>query len=155
MVFLLISFLELEYWSSDFPSNAIYKVSSRHWNSSLSVTRSLLWSTLGSVKNMKLVEIYQQIKRLIFPSHHHLDSPKIPKLDFTFDLSRHAKWTFTATTGFMSSTKIAIINFTLLRGNNGNNYALPSLSLASDSPKKSRSIFRKWSPPVFQSQVSF
>ena len=59
-------FLALEHWPSDIPNNANYTVSSRYWNSQVSVTRGWVSSILVSAESLKFVEIYWQIKPLIF-----------------------------------------------------------------------------------------
>ena len=110
MVNVSILFLALEYWDSDNSNNAIYKVSSHK------VFRDLVCSILVSVENMKLVEMCWQNKPLIFSSNQNLDKPKIPKYAFIFDLSRHAKSSLTATTGFVSSTRVAITKSFHFRG---------------------------------------
>ena len=86
-----------------------------------------------------------------FPSHQNLQSPKILKFAITFDLSRHAKSSSTATTGFISSTKMAIGGFSLLTSISADNYPFYSLRLTSDSPKKS-SIFQYGIFSIFKAQ---
>ena len=127
VVILSISFHAL---ASDIPNNDNYNVSYRYCNS---VTRGLVSSILICDENLTLVEFFLQIK----PSHQNLDSAKIPKCAISFDLSRHAKSSLSATTGFMSSTKVAVKGFPLLRSISANNYLLCSLRLTSDCPEKS------------------
>ena len=142
MVILLIFFLALEYWLADIPYNAIYDVSSRHWNSYFSVARGLAPSIMVSATNAKHVEFYWQIKPLIFSSHQNLDSLKISDYAFAFDLSRHAKWHLTAPTGLISFTKITTKRFPLLKRVSTHNFPFRSLQLTSGSPKKSRSFIQ-------------
>ena len=96
---------------------------------------------LVSADNWKLVEIYWQIRTLIFFSHQNLDNLKVPKYAIAFDLSRHAKSSLTATTGFMSSINIATEIFPLLTSISANNYPVRSLRLTSDGPKGQEIVF--------------
>ena len=125
-------------------------VSSRYWNSESSVTRGLISSILVSVKNLKPVEFYWQIEQMMFSWHQNLDTPKILKYAIIFDLSRHAKSSLTANTVFMSSIKVKIKEFPLLRGISGFSYPFRSLQLTSDSPRKARGIFQYGVFPVFK-----
>ena len=134
-----ILYLGLKYWQSDIPNNALYNVSSRYLNSWFSVIRGLASSILVSTECLKLVGIDWQIKSSIFLDHQNLDSPKFPKYAITFDLFWHSKSSLSATTGFISSTKVAIENFPLSRTISGFNYSFCSLRLTSDCPKKSKS----------------
>ena len=93
-------------------------------------------------KNLKLSEIYGQNR----------DVPKSPKNAFTFDLSRHEKSSLTATTVFMSSTKVAIEGFSFLEGNNANNYLFRSLQLTCATSKKSRSILQNGVLSIFKAR---
>ena len=79
-------------------------------------------------------------KALIFSLHQNPDSPKIPKCVNTFALSRHAKSSLTATTGFLSYSNIGIKKSLLLLNISPNNHLYRSLT--SDSPKKSRNSFQ-------------
>ena len=97
---------------------------------------------LVSTENLKLMEIYWQIKPLIFSAHQNLDEPKIPKYFFNFDLFRHANSSLTATRVFISSTKVAIKEFPLLRIISASNCPFRCFRLTFDSPKKSRNIFQ-------------
>ena len=90
-VILSILFLELEYWPSDIPRNAIYDVSIRYWNSWFSVSRGFVSSVLVTAENLRLLEIFWQIKPLIFPPHQNFYVPKIPKYATTSDFSRPSK----------------------------------------------------------------
>ena len=78
----------------------------------------------------QLIDFFPRIRIL------NLDKPKNPKCAFTFNLSRHAKSYLTSATGFISSTKVTIKGFPLLRKINGENYAFRSLQLTGDTPKK-------------------
>ena len=53
----------------------------------------------------------------------------------SFDSLRHAKSSLTSTTGFISSTKVAVKGFPLLSSISGNNYRFLLLRLTSDNPK--------------------
>ena len=87
MEILSMLFLALEYWLSYISNSAIYNVSSRYGNSWFSVVRGLLSSILFFDENLKLVEVYWQLKALFFSSHLNLDLPKFPKCASTFILS--------------------------------------------------------------------
>ena len=93
------------------------------------MTRGFASSILISAENLELVEIYWQIKRVIFSWHQNLDSPKVPKYSITFVSA------LTATTAFMSSTKVAVKGFPFLRSISANEYRFCSLRLTSDSTK--------------------
>ena len=71
-----------------------------------------------------------------------LDSPKFLKHAITLDLSRQAKSSLSATTGFICSTMVATERSLFLKKNNGINYPFHSLRLTSDSPLMSRIVFQ-------------
>ena len=77
----------------------------------------------------------------VFSAHQNLDSPEIPKYAITFDSSRHSKSSLSITTDFISSAKVTIEKFLLLRSISGNDYRFRSLRWACDSPKMSNSFF--------------
>ena len=79
---------------------------------------------------------------MIFSTHFNLNKTDFPKNAINFDLSRHAKLPLTATTGFISSTKIEIRGFPFCRSISSSNYPFCYLRLTSDSPEKSRSVFQ-------------
>ena len=81
------------------------------------------------------------MKPLIFPLHENLDCPKFPNYAITFDLSRLAKSSLTATPGFLSLTKVVIKKFPLFRSISAINYPFRSLCLTPDSPKKVEVFF--------------
>ena len=101
-------FSYISYWSSDGLIEAIFKVSSRCSNSRFSVTKVWYPPSWLLPNFLNLWESICKSNDWFFSSHQDNESPKIPELTKTFDLSRHAKSSQTVTTGFMSSTKIAI-----------------------------------------------
>ena len=134
--------LELEYWQPTRPNIAIFNVSSRYWNSYFSANSTFVSSILVSAKNLKPVKIHWWNRSLIFPSHQSLDSPEFPKIANTFDSSRRSLSSLSAITGLISSTKVAIDKFSVLKVISGKNYPFRSLQLTFDSPKISRIFFQ-------------
>ena len=139
MILMSILFLALEFWRSVISINAIFNNSFWNWNPYFSVTRGLVPSILISA--WAFVQVYWQIKLLIFPSHQNLVCSKILKLATTFDLIWHAKSSLTAITGFVPSTKVAVRNLLLLRIISPNSCPFRSLRLTSSSQKESGIIF--------------
>ena len=110
----------------------------------------------GFAKSFELVMDDCYTKFLIFFPHQNLDNPKFPKKchAITFDLSPHSRSSLSATTAFISPTKVAIESFLLLLNTSGFNYNFCSLRLTSDSPKTTGSIFKNGVFSIFWPKYS-
>ena len=86
---------------------------------------------------MELVEISWQLEALVYASQQNLEGPKVSKSAITSDSSPQAKLPLTATAGFVSSTKVEIGKFPVLRSNKAKDYFFRSLLSTSDFPQKS------------------
>ena len=105
------------------------------------------WSQPKASKSVSKVTDWQI--NVFFSWRQNLDSPETPKNANTSDLSRHSKSSLSVTTGFISSTKVAIEKFMFLKNINFGNYLLQSLWWSSHCLKTSLFQFGVFS--IFES----